>query len=159
MRLWGVVMGTGRPSSYTKEIGDRICEEIAGGKSLREICKAKDVPSANSVYRWLEKDELFRKQYARAREQQAETIFDEMLDIADEASNDWMVRNDGGNEAYQVNGEAIQRSRLRIDARKWVLGKLKPKKYADKVIHSGDEDAPLQIQQIERVIVDPHTKD
>lgn len=100
------------------------------------------MPEQRTVYRWLaHKDhEEFRQQYARARELQADTLADECLDIADDARNDWMEKL-GPEEAqlYQLNGEHIQRSRLRIDQRKWMAGKLKPKVYGDKqeTVHSG----------------------
>lgn len=94
-----------------------------------------------AVLRWLadEDREDFRRQYARAREAQADTIFDEIIDIADNATNDWMERNGQDDEGYQLNGEHVQRSRLRLDARKWMAGKLAPKKYGDKIQteHSG----------------------
>lgn len=71
----------------------------------------------------------------RAREAQADAIFDEILDIADDGSNDWMERHDaeGGSIGWKENGEAIGRSRLRIDARKWMAGKLRPKVYGEKL--------------------------
>lgn len=127
----------GRPDNYTEELGDKICELLALGKSLRSICDIDEMPSQPAVYRWIQKYEDFRKKYAHAREKQAETLFDEMLDIADDGYNDWMT-NKHGDEI--TNREAIERSKLRIEARKWMLGKLKPKKYGDKVEveHSGE---------------------
>ena len=122
----------GRPSSYTKHIGDVICLRIADGESLRKICLSDDMPSKTSVFRWLadEKNKSFRDQYARAREHQADALFDECLDIADELVNDTYI-DSSGNE--RTDNEAIQRSRLRIDTRKWIAGKLRPKVYGDKV--------------------------
>src|SRR5262249_9536395 len=76
-------------------------------------------------------NEAFREQYARAREAQADVLFDEILDIADNASNDWMQANDPNNPGWRQNSEAIRRSQLRIDTRKWMAGKLRPKKYGD----------------------------
>jgi hypothetical protein len=85
--------------------------------------------------------------YARAREEQADAIFDEVLNIADDARNDWMEKHDedGANIGWRENGEAIRRSQLRIDARKWMAGKLRPKKYGDKLELSGDSESPLQV--------------
>jgi hypothetical protein len=88
------------------------------------------------VFRWLGDDRYakFREQYARAREAQADAIFDEILDIADDGSNDWMERRrEDGSVDEVVNHEHIQRSKLRVDARKWMAGKLAPKKYGEKV--------------------------
>lgn len=125
-----------RPSSFTQAKADLICERLATGESLRSICSSDDMPSQTSVFRWLRDNESFREQYARAREDQAETIFDEMLDIADDSSLDRIPGKEGGSI---VDLDHIQRSRLRIDARKWVLGKLAPKKYGERqhIEHSG----------------------
>lgn len=134
---------TGRPTDYTRETADIICERIANGQSLRSICKADDMPAASTVFRWLSLHKDFSEQYARVREAQADTLFDEMLDIADDARNDWMERSGEDNAGWQANGEHIQRSRLRLDARKWMASKLQPKKYGDKLELAGDPTAPL----------------
>jgi hypothetical protein len=80
------------------------------------------------------RNEEFRKQYAHARDAQADTLADEILDIADDATNDWMERKDGEGESigWQINGDHVRRSQLRIDSRKWLAAKLAPKKYGDK---------------------------
>lgn len=142
----------GRPSSFTQEIADDICERLINGESLRTICGADDMPSAATVCRWLAVKEraAFREQYAHAREMQADVLADETLDIADDGSNDWMERRnaDGENIGWQFNGEAAARSRIRIDQRKWYASKLAPKKYGDKValVGGGEGDAPIQTQ-------------
>lgn len=126
---------TGRPSDFTQELADLICERIADGESLRSICDDDNMPSKSAVFRWLAAEPLFRDQYAHARDTQAESYFDDIRDIADDGRNDWMEKKnaDGENIGWQENGEAIRRSQLRIDARKWMAGKLKPKKYGDKL--------------------------
>lgn len=127
---------TGRPSSFTDELCDRICEALADGRSLRSICTDDDMPSQTTVFRWLgdERYASFRERYARAREAQADAIFDEILDIADDGSNDWMERHrQDGSVDEVVDHEHIQRSKLRVDARKWMAGKLAPKKYGDRL--------------------------
>jgi len=124
----------GRPSSYTEEIADAICERLSDGRSLRSICLDEDMPGQTTVFRWLAANEDFRKRYAHAREAQADAIVDEMLDIADDGSNDWMERRrDDGSVDEVLNHEHVQRSRLRLDARKWMASKLAPKKYGDKL--------------------------
>lgn len=139
-------MTIGRPSDYTQETADTICERLANGESLRKICQSEEMPSQSMVFRWLAAHASFREQYAHAREAQADAIFDESLDIADDGSNDWMERNDPENPGWQANGEHLQRSKLRIDTRKWMAGKLRPKVYGDKVIneHSGIDGAPIE---------------
>lgn len=129
----------GAPSSFTQETAKTICDRLAIGQSLREICRSEGMPSAPTIFRWIQEHETFRKQYAIAREAQAEYLFDEIVEIADDASNDWMQRNHGeGDDVDVLNHEHVQRSRLRIDARKWAASKLAPKKYGDKVIMDGD---------------------
>ena len=134
---------TGRPSGYSDELGDEICERLCNGESLRAICEPSDMPSRSMVFRWLGNNESFRDQYARAREEQADAIFDECLQIADESTNDYMDTQDSdGATTAKLNGENIQRSRLRIDTRKWMAGKMRPKKYGEKLEleHSGKMD-------------------
>lgn len=128
-------MPGGRPSSFTTEIADRICEKLADGESLRTICAEEGMPSKGTVCRWLATNTEFRDQYARAREAQAEFYADEITDIADDGTNDWIEKRsrDGVPIGYVVNGEAVQRSKLRVDARKWVASKLLPKVYGDRV--------------------------
>lgn len=103
----------GRPSDYSPAVSDQICERLADGESLRRICQDSDMPNKATVFRWLNAHEEFRDQYARAREEQAETLADEIVLIAD-------------------TEEDANRARVKIDARKWVAGKLKPKAYGDK---------------------------
>jgi hypothetical protein len=149
----------GRPSDYTPEMADKICELLADGQSLRMICAAEDMPSTAAVCRWLGKHSEFREQYARAREAQADSLFDEILEIADNGENDWMERTGRSGESlgWVENGEALRRSQLRVEARKWIAGKLKPKKYGEKVLQevSGPDGGPIAVERIERVIVDP----
>lgn len=94
------------------------------------------MPAQSTVFRWLadERYAAFRERYARAREAQADAIFDEMLDIADDGTNDWMERRrEDGSVDEVLNHEHISRSKLRVDARKWMAGKLAPKKYGEKL--------------------------
>lgn len=134
----------GRHSEFTQEIADVICERIADGESLRGICKDEDMPNKATVFKWLAARKEFSDQYARARESQAETMADEILAIADDGLNDTYL-DDDGNE--RTNHDVIARSRLRVDARKWLASKLAPKKYGDKVTqeHTGADGGPLDL--------------
>lgn len=135
------------PSEFSKAKADAICERIADGESLRKICQDDDMPNKATVFRWLIANPSFSDQYARAREAQADALFDDSIDIADDARNDWMARygiDDDGKPlaGWQANGEHIQRSRLRIDTRRWMAGKLKPKVYGEKsTVDIGPTDA------------------
>jgi hypothetical protein len=144
----------GRPSKYSNAMADRICERLVNGESLRAICRDGKMPDASNVFRWLRAKPSFREQYARAKEEQADTLADDILDIADNAENDWMASNAPGNKGWTINGEAVQRSKLRIDARKWLAGKMKPKKYGDRVdLNHESEDGSMTPTQI--VLVAP----
>lgn len=125
----------GRPSIFSDEIADAICEQLSEGKSLVSICRAEGMPCTSTVFKWLKQNQSFMDSYALAREAQADALFDESLDIADDGRNDWMASNAEGDEGWRANGENIQRSRLRIDTRKWMAGKLRPKKYGEKIEH------------------------
>jgi len=130
----------GRPSDYTPEIADAICARLANGDSLRTICRDDDMPSVVTVFAWIRKHEEFLKQYTRAKEESSDALVEEMMDISDDGKNDWMEIRDKDDEivGWRVNGEAVQRSKLRIDTRKWVASKLKPKKYGDKMDLTSD---------------------
>jgi hypothetical protein len=116
------------------------------------------MPNRATVFRWLSKFPEFSDQYARAREAQAEALADEILQISDEGQNDWMEKYNQKGEAvgWQVNGEAVLRSKLRVDTRKWIASKLRPKKYGEKVDleHSGPDGGPI-VTKIVREIVRP----
>lgn len=139
---------------YAPGVKDAVCEHIASGMSIREIAKLDGMPSMPTVFRWLTEDKAFQEQYARAREAQADTLFEEMLEIADDAKNDWMERNGDDNPGWQFNGEHVQRSKLRLEARKWMAGKLRPKVYGDKLDlnHAGNLTInwPVPAPKIER---------
>lgn len=141
----------GRPSKFTQELADTICDRLAGGESLRKICSGDDMPAGSTVWLWLSENKLFSEQYARAREAQADKLADEIIEIADDGRNDTYQ----GENGEAVNHDVIARSRLRVDARKWYASKLAPKKYGDKVTqeHTGRIDGELSL--IKRVIVDP----
>lgn len=127
-----------RPSDYTPETADAICELLADGDSLRKICSQDGMPNKSTVFRWLAANEEFRDQYARARESQADSYVDDITDIADTAKP-----------------EDAAVARLRIDARKWAAGKLRPKAYGDKLDlqHTGPNGGAIQIEAVEWRVV------
>lgn len=119
--------------SYNKKLTSRICESVAEGKSVRELCKAKGMPTPKTVWAWLAKYPEFSEQYARAKETAMEAMAEEIMAIADDGANDYMDREDPDNPGYAINGEHIQRSKLRVDTRRWLMSKLAPKKYGEKL--------------------------
>ncbi len=128
----------GRPTTFTQKVADTICERIAAGESLRKITADPGMPCQTAVFSWLARHEAFAQQYARAREQQMDAMAEELLEIADDGTNDFKLDKDG-NEV--LDSEHIQRSRLRVDTRKWLMSKLKPKKYGEKIEHEHQVNA------------------
>lgn len=131
----------GRPSLYTQELADKICEELALGQSMRTVCAMDDMPSMATVFNWLRTKPEFLEQYARAKEESTDAMAEEVLDIADNGVNDWMEKTYGETTSWVTNGEALQRSRLRVDTRKWLMSKMKPKKYGEKMDVTSDGKA------------------
>lgn len=139
-------MPAGRPTDYCEEVADAICERLVAGESLRAICRDDEMPNITSVFKWLAKYPEFANQYARAREEQAEAFADEIVAISDE-NDGKAITADGQEVAVVFDSTAVARNRLRVDARKWVASKLKPKKYGDRVAQeiSGPEGSPLAV--------------
>ena len=133
----------GRPSIYTPELAAQICAHIADGKSLRAIAALDGMPHQDTIMAWLDGSKpAFSEQYARAREAQADKLAEEALQIADDGRSDTYLDAEG-NE--RTDNEVIQRSRLRVDTRKWLASKMAPKKYGDKMAIGGADDlGPVQ---------------
>ena len=149
-------MPIGRPTDYSDELANSICEKLMAGVSLREICRADDMPNRSSVHKWLSENTVFSDQYVRACDIRADGMFDEMFDIADDSANDWMKRKDG---EEVLNGEHVQRSKIRIDTRKWALARMQPKKYGDRLDlnHGGQDGNPVTTKLVVEFI-DPKPK-
>jgi hypothetical protein len=111
---------------YSEELAIRICEELSNGVSLQKICARPDMPAQGTIYRMIAQEAFFREIYARAREQAAHTLFDQMIDIADDSSRDLL-------EDGSANNAAIARARLQIDTRARVAGKLAPRVYGERI--------------------------
>lgn len=119
---------------------DEILERLANGETLRAICAAEDMPTASAVCQRALNDTEFSTQYARARETGYHIMVEDMLAIADDGSRDWTTRYTEKGEEYEVvNHEHISRSRMRFEARRWLVSKALPKIYGDKIAveHSG----------------------
>jgi hypothetical protein len=146
---------TGRPSKYTPEIAQEMCKMLADGIPLREICRQEGFPAWQTVYDWMYQDDArgeegvgLSRAIARAREIGYDALAEECLSIADDATNDWMEKHDKDGVAvgWQLNGDHVQRSKLRIETRLKLLAKFNPKKYGDKIALAGDRENPIQAQ-------------
>ena len=136
----------GRPTLYSEELIDEICERISGGDSLKDICAEDGMPKRTTVFRWLAKYEEFRNLYARAREEQADLIFDEVKEIADSCGRE-------RDETGKYIPEQVAKARLQADVRKWQAAKLRPKVYGDRIDHTSS-DGSMRPSIIRQIIVD-----
>jgi hypothetical protein len=127
----------GRPTTYSQAFVDKFCDAVSTtSKSIEDICtelrkEDPNFPCPSTIYLWLAKHEEFSEQYARAKIAQVTVLINEILKIADDASRDFTLNEDG---KWVIDGEHVQRSRLKIDTRKWLAGKLVPKVYGDRII-------------------------
>ena len=136
----------GRPTTYNEEIASLICARMADGESLRSICRDDAMPALSTVFLWVSKHSEFSEQYKLAMASRADAMFEDMIDIADDGRNDYIVNGDG---EERFNTEHVQRSRLRLDTRKWMLARMLPKKYGDKVIDDNDgNDSEIEIRVV-----------
>jgi hypothetical protein len=140
----------------TVEQFNKVIELIQEGDSLRKACKKLNYSSTSTFFKFIEGNDLLIEQYTRAREERAEKIFEEILDIADHTANDTITKRFGETEVEVENHEWVNRSKLRIDARKWMLGKMQPKKYGDKLDLTSDGEKLSQDTSIVVNIVQPN---
>jgi hypothetical protein len=130
----------------------KVLKAVEGGEPLGRTLKLPDMPSRRKFYDWIRDDESMRERYARACELRADAIFEEIFDIADETSRDTIITEKG----EIPNSEWINRSRLRVDARKWALSKMNPKKYGDKLdVTSGNK--PMAMPAIVGMVIKNET--
>jgi hypothetical protein len=135
--------------AFNQVAADAVCALLEEGKSLRAACKELELTPSH-ILQWSKDNKDFAEQYARAREVGYKLLADEIIDIADE--KEVQVRYDGEDTTLDLSPTAIARNRLRVDTRKWMLSKMLPKIYGDKLELSGDKENPLQtVTRIELV--------
>lgn len=150
------VKKTGRPSKFTQALADKICEHVACGMSLRKVCELPGFPHMSNVLRWLADEEKadFRGQYARAREAQADAMAEDLVDLHEKAWVPVMIGDTpliiDGKPVMTVNKASAAAVRLEAENKKWLMGKLKPKKYGDKITqeHTGAGGESLSFQVV-----------
>jgi hypothetical protein len=149
----------GRPTDYTPELADEICDKIATSpRGLIALCAENPHwPSRETIYAWKRSKKEFSDKYTQAKIDQIEPLVDECIDIADDTSQDTLVRYDHNGDEYETcNNEFINRSRLRIDTRKWFASKLAPKIYGDKKTTEGTLD--VLVSESQRKVRDAEDK-
>lgn len=115
---------------YTQELADRMCEQLAEGISLRTVCLQEGMPSKATVFRWLRLYPEFEASYTRAKQESADALVEDMLDIADDRADDPQSR------------------RVRVDTRKWIASKMKPKKYGEKLDVDANVNGKLELSGV-----------
>lgn len=150
--------GKGRNTLYTDKLADEICEMISNTSfGLERISEHFNV-DRSQITRWLQKYPEFRIKYTRAKEEQADYLAEEIMKISDDASKDLI----SGQFGEMPNSAAIARAKLQIDTRKWLMSKLKPKSYSDKIdVNVGGQDGnPLVVHTIPQInIMNPNVAD
>ena len=145
--------GNGRPTIRTEKNRVAILTLVSQAKSLREIAGMDGMPSRDSIALWLAEDAKFSDQYRRAWEASADVDFEEMYEIVDNGTNDWMEKQDrhGNFVGWRINGESVARSALRFKQRQWAAARKAPKKYGQAVdltvggIHTVILDIPSDV--------------
>jgi len=129
--------------AYDQARADRICESLSRGLSLRKAAQAEGI-SHVTVLDWIRDIPGFSDQYARAREAGWALLADELVEISDRSESDTFIDQDG---RERTNTEVVARSRLMVDTRKWLLSKMLPKVYGDKVTqeHTGPNGGPVSL--------------
>lgn len=149
-------MPIGRPSDYTPEIAAAICAGVASGLVLESVLdQIPDAPDIRTVFRWQESNEIFRQDYARAKEAQCEVLAGQIITLSDRPvraerikTTDGGIGEDGNPTPGKIEittGDNVERTKLQMEARRWYLSKVLPKKYGDRLELAGDKDAPLTI--------------
>lgn len=151
-------MVAGRPPMpFCQETADFICDGIADGKSLRGILREHpELPTSSTIFKWLNQNAEFAKQYTQARVSMADALTDDMMAISDDGLNDTYIDENG---FKRTDKDVIARSRLRVETRKWLASKMQPKKYGERIAQeiTGSDGAPL-ITNLEVTFKKPEEK-
>lgn len=148
----------GTKTIFTPELCSKICDFVIEGYTMRQIAAMDGMPTKASIFRAMSRNEDFAAAYAEARDLQTMMWEDDLTDIADNSNNDWVEKERAnGSTEIALNHEAMQRSKLRIETRKWLMACRKPQKYGTKVSQeiSGPDGGPVSVSKVERVIVAP----
>lgn len=128
-------------ADYQKRIVEIVCGVVSESTlGIRRICdglreKDKTFPAARTIRTWIDENPEFAALYARAKQVQLHNLADQIIEISDDDSQDEIFTDEG---KRLLNAEFVQRSKLRVDSRKWLLSKLMPKVYGDRIEHAGE---------------------
>jgi hypothetical protein len=126
----------GRPSGYSDELAELICARIASGETLTAICNSKGMPHRQTVLRWRREHDGFNREYHLARVDAMDVLADQTLEISDDSTLDTVIKSDPKGRTFEaVDHENINRDRLRVQTRQFLMAKIAPHVYGDKVQH------------------------
>jgi len=145
----------GRPTDYTTDLADAICERLAIGESMRSVARDESMPAMTTLFRWLREKEGFKQQYEIAKIESADAMSEDCIDIADNIDGQ-PVMADGiplvveGEMVKVIDSVSVQHAKLKVDTRKWLMSKMKPKKYGDKIAQelTGADGGPIQTDSV-----------
>lgn len=137
-------------SIFTQALFDKICNQIAEGKSLREICEQKNMPNRKTFRTWRMRTVELQQQYDLACLDREETYFEQIIAIADESRAGFKTTTKSNGDIETVETDMTERAKIQIDARKWTLARMNRKKYGDHVTEelTGPNGGPLQIERV-----------
>ncbi len=141
---------TGRPTLYSEEIAAEVCERLAAGESLRQMCRDEHLPAEATVRLWaIENREGFSARYTQARELGFLSMADEIIEIADDGSNDWIEREtEKGRKFVELNHEHVSRSNLRVSTRRWLLERVMQTQFGSSMALTGKNGGPIQTEEV-----------
>lgn len=144
----------GRPTDYTPEIANRVCDALLTGRTLRDVCRDADMPAESTVRTWVQANrDGFAARYRRAREVGYHAMADEMLEIADDARGDFVPRKTrSGDGDMTVDHEHISRARLRVETRRWLMAKALPKVFGEKLDLKATHEAGDSLAELMKAI-------
>jgi hypothetical protein len=136
----------GRPSTYSDEIADEICQRLAGGESILQMCKDDHIPPKSVIFQWLLREPRFQDNYARARGFWAESEFENMMQIADTVLVGEKTTTKADGKVEVTTGDCVERAKLQVETRKWALARMN-KRFTDRIDQrlSGPEGEALKI--------------
>lgn len=136
------------------ELINTICEEMAKGRSLRSVVKDEGMPHHTTFFSWIDDNKELLAQYVRACEARADSIFEDILSIADTPQEGVVIETDDHGRTKEKTGDMLGHRRLQVDSRKWILSKMQPKKYGDKLEVEQTNKGVIQYENVSKQFPD-----
>jgi len=146
---------TGRPTIYSEEVAAEVCNRLAAGESLRQICRDEHLPAEATIRLWAIGDrDGFSARYTQARELGFLSMADEIIEIADDGTNDWVTREtEKGRKIVEIDHEHVSRSNLRVSTRRWLLERVMQTQFGASMAVTGKGGGPIETKDISAIEV------